>query len=156
MAALVFASCKPTEKGYRGAYDAALAKRERAAEAQMRPSTGLLTDGGPMLRMMEGDSIYVQTKRLYRKGAVKTTSPYLIYVGKFKMPTNARSLAANLENEGYSGAFHAVDTDGFHYSVAGGVSSLDSARLFVKEFVERHPGFSYVGLPGNPVINRQP
>lgn len=38
MAALMLVSCKPTEKNYKAAYDAALKKRAEVAEQQMRPA----------------------------------------------------------------------------------------------------------------------
>lgn len=38
----LFSACKPTERGYKNAYDAAVNKRAEAVREQMLPATGCL------------------------------------------------------------------------------------------------------------------
>ena len=63
MVALMFVGCKPTENNYKAAYDAAVSKRQEVAKEQMRPASGLMSDDGPQLRVVDGDSVYVLRER---------------------------------------------------------------------------------------------
>ena len=146
------AGCKPTENNYRQAYDAAKARREAANAEAMMPTSGLLSDDGTSLKIVNGDSLFVSKDRLRRDSEqpdlLKT---YNVAVGVYKMNTNAKAQAAALSDKGYDA--HAVQTTGDRwYTIAGGFDSLDEAQEFIKGFKKKNPGYPYIGLPGSPVI----
>jgi len=152
--AFSFIACKPTEKNYREAYDAAKAKREAAEAEKMIPASGLLSDDGPSMRIVEGDTLFVSNDRLR---AVKTDSmhkapaAYNVAVGVYRMSTNAEASAADLRKEGYDAS--AMQTTGNRwYTIVGSFADLKDARLLIGEFKKKNPGYPYIGLPGAPVI----
>lgn len=151
-AALIFVGCKPTEKNYKAAYDAALAKREAAVKEQMLPASGMLSDDGPQLRMLHGDSIFVLRDRLRKESGERFDGKWIVTVGMYKMSTNARAMADDLRAKGLTGADVARASGGRFFTVAAEASSLDSAAMAAKDFRSRFPGFSYIGLPGSPVL----
>lgn len=144
--------CKPTEKGYREAYDAAKAKREAAARDLMLPAEGLQSDDGPQLRVVDGDTLYVLRERLRTEDSKMPFRPWLLAVGVYKMNTNAKANAANLQAEGYGKATFMRGPENKWYTVADGASTLDSLRIMSKSFRQKHPYYPYVGLPASPVI----
>ena len=148
----LFSACKPTERGYKNAYDAAVNKRAEAVREQMLPATGLLSDDGPQMRVVDGDTIFVMRDRIYRpsdRGAVKGWS---VAVGQFKMHTTAEAGAERLKEEGYPGAMAARASQERWYTIVANVSTLDSARVAATEFRRSRPDYPFVGLPGSPVI----
>lgn len=152
IAALMFVGCKPTENNYKAAYDAAKAKREAAAAEQMRPATGLLSDDGPQLRVVDGDTLYVVSERLRMLDGATVTPRWIVAVGLFKMDTNAKATVEDLRSEGFADAFVAKAKGGKYYAVSSTAASLDSARIEQKNFRLAHPHYPYVGLPGAPVL----
>ena len=152
VAALIFVSCKPTEKNYKAAYDAAKAKREQAAAEQMRPATGLMTDDGPKLRVIAGDTLFMSQERLRMPDGSRVPGHWAVAVALFKMNTNARASAEALRDKGYDRAVAVNAPEGRHYALATTVSTLDSAKMAVGEFRTANPDYPYIGLPGAPVI----
>lgn len=152
LAALIFVGCKPTENNYRAAYDAALAKRQQAAEEQMRPATGLLSDDGPQMRVIDGDTLYVTRERLRLADGSEPQGKWAVAVGMFKMDTNAKAAASAVRDKGFTGATHVKTTGGRYYSVSALTESLDSAAAAAREFRRAFPGYPFVGLPGAPVL----
>ncbi|MDE6255610.1 MAG: SPOR domain-containing protein [Muribaculaceae bacterium] len=149
---VILSGCKPTENNYRQAYDAAKAKREAANAEAMVPATGLLSDDGISLKVIEGDSVYVSRDRLRRDPETPDVpKAYNVAVGVYKMNTNAKAQASALSEKGYDA--HAVMTTGDRwYTVAGCFDSLDEARSFIKDFKKKNPGYPYIGLPGSPIV----
>lgn len=145
-------ACKPTEQGYKSAYDAALRKRQAADAENMIPATGLQTDDGPQLRIIAGDSVYVDRQRV--RTPEGTVAPYTWYVavGVYKMSTNALANADALRRKGYARAAALRATDNRWYAVADGAGSLDSVRIKAAGFHHDNPGYPYVGLPASPVL----
>lgn len=146
--------CKPTEKNYQAAYDAAKAKREKANVELGLPATGLLSDDGPMLRIVDGDSIFVARERLRIPNdipEVDRPKEFSVGVGVYKMSTNARAAAEDLKKTGYPA--RAFETTGERwYLIADSFKTLTEAKEFVKSFRKTHPGYPYIGLPGSPVV----
>ena len=97
MVALMFVGCKPTEKNYKAAYDAALARRQEAAKEQMRPAPGVL-------RVVEGASVYVLRERLRLLDGTRLPGKWSVCVGVFKMDTNAKAAVEDMRAEGYMDA----------------------------------------------------
>lgn len=152
MAALMLVSCKPTEKNYRTAYDAALRKRAEVAEQQMRPATGLLSDDGPQLRVVDGDSVFVLRERLRHLDGSRPGGHWAVAVGVFKIDTNAKASASDLAAAGWKSAMPAKVPGGDFYALADTVASLDEARDRAARFKLDFPDYPYVGLPGAPVL----
>ena len=152
LAALMFVGCKPTEKNYKAAYDAALAKRQEAAAEQMRPATGLLSDDGPQLRVVDGDTVYVLKERIRMLDGAQVPGHWAVAVGVYKMDTNAKASAADLRAKGFPKALVARAGGAKYYTVVSTVETLDSARVAARVFGMSFPQYPYVGLPGAPVL----
>ena len=153
VASVLLTGCKPTERNYRAAYDAALAKRQAEAELRMLPASGLMSDDGPQLKIVNGDSLYVVKERLKAApGDTLPSSGWAVGVGVYKMNTNARAQAEALRNEGHRAACAARATGDRWYAVADTASSLERVAAAARKFTDNHPGYPYVGLPGHPVL----
>ena len=150
-------SCKPTEKGYRQAYEAAKSKRE-----QVDPEEDLLTGGHKLLneestnwKVIAGDS--VQLQHMFLKPTDGSTwpqsGPYRLAVAMFKMTTNANSMLADLKRKGNLQPVIATDGKDRYYIIAGSATYADSLGNVLSTFRKEHPGFQYIGLtPQKPVI----
>lgn len=154
---LSLSSCKPTEKNYKAAYDAALSKKE-AAEADVDQNIAvskLQQVEGAQLKNIDGIEVYVLNKRI--KPAVEgmeLPGNYNVAVGAYKLITNCRSQAAQLKSEGFD-AFPAKETDDLYYTVAASFPTLKEAVDFYQQY-RKKSGRVYVGLPEAPVIIYSP
>lgn len=152
-AAVILSGCKPTERNYRAAYDAALAKRQAEAEQRMLPATGLMSDDGPQLRVVGGDSVYVVKERLRPlDGDTLPDANWALGVGVYKMGTNAKAQAEALKKEGFPAARAARAAGDRWYAIADTAATLERAVDAARRFRDAHPGYPYVGLPGAPVL----
>lgn len=149
---LLITACKPTEKNYQQAYNAAKAKREAAAAETMIPASGLMSDDGPQLRVINKDSVFVDKTRLRNLDDKKPEKMWYIAVGTYKMNTNAKANAENLRSEGYENAAAFKSYGNKWFTVSGGANNLDTVVKMSKEFQKKHPDYPYVGLPGAPVL----
>lgn len=150
-------SCKPTEKGYQQAYDAAKSKRD-----QVDPDEQLLTGGHKLLnekstnwRVIAGDSLQVQHTFLKPTDGEKwpQRGPYRLAVAMFKMTTNANSMIESLKKKGTLKPLVATDGKNTYYIIAGSASYVDSLGNILSTFKRENPGFRYIGLnPEKPVI----
>lgn len=150
---LLSASCKPTEKGYKAAYDAALGKREAAmADIDVNLPEGALQQvDGPQLKEVDGVSVYLLNQRIKPvDGTEETFHSYNVAIGSYKMQTNCRAQVADLKQQGYK-AFGAYDADNLFYTIAGSFPTLSEAVKFYKEYRSGSKKV-YVGLPDAPVI----
>ncbi|MDE6741771.1 MAG: hypothetical protein K2J58_05525 [Muribaculaceae bacterium] len=150
-------SCKPTEKGYRQAYEAAKSKRE-----QKDPDEDLLTGGHKLLseeasnwRVIAGDSLQLEHKFLkpVAGSAWPQSGPYRLAVAQLKMTTNANSMLSDLKKEGSLTPVIATDGKDTYYIIAGSATYVDSLTNVLSTFKQENPEFRYVGLtPEKPVI----
>ncbi|MDE5841100.1 MAG: hypothetical protein K2H49_09290 [Muribaculaceae bacterium] len=150
-------ACKPTEKGYREAYDAAKSKRE-----QKDPDEDLLTGGHRLLseeatnwRVLAGDSLQLQHMLLKpAEGEVwQQSGPYRLAVAMFKMTTNANSMLSDLKKKGSLKPVIATDGKDRYYIIAGSATYADSLGYVLNTFRKENPGFQYIGLtPAKPLI----
>lgn len=154
IAALIFVGCKPTENNYRKAYEAAQTKREQAAAEQMRPATGLLSDDGPAMKVIDGDTIYVTRERIRLQNGDRPAGQWGVAVALFKMSTNADATANDLRAKGWGNAVSVKGPQDKHYTLVGNVETLDSAKVIVKDFQTANPQYPFIGLPGAPVVIR--
>lgn len=149
--------CKPTEKGYKAAYDAALGKRQAATESLDLglPEGALMQVDGPQLKEIDGVNVYLQSDRI--KPCDETQSlpgNYNVAVGSYKMITNCDSQCKDLRGEGYE-AFPASDSEGNYYSIIFSTDSLQEAVKCYEQYQKRTDK-SFIGLPNAPVIIYSP
>ena len=157
MLTAIFAGCKPTEKGYRQAYEAAKNRRE-----QKDPDDDLLTGGHRLLseeatnwKVLDGDSLQLQHKflRPLKGSNWPQTGPYRLAVAMFKMTTNANSMLADLKKGRSLTPVIATDGKDTYYIIAGSATYVDSLGNVLTTFRRENPGFQYIGLSqGQPVI----
>ena len=145
--------CKPTEKGYKAAYDAALGKRE-AVKADLDadvPEGALQEFDGPQLKEVDGVNVFILNQRI-RAAEVGQTLPgkYHVAVGMYKMITNCKSQVEALREGGYE-AYVAKDVEGIYYTIAASFASLSEAVKFYEKY-QKEKDRVYVGLPNAPVI----
>ncbi|MCH5233323.1 MAG: hypothetical protein J1E78_06740 [Muribaculaceae bacterium] len=154
---VLLGGCKPTERGYKAAYDAALNKREAARqEIDVDLPLGAFQQvDGPQLRTFEGVEVYVMNQRITPvQDGSKLPGQYNVAIGEYKMVTNSRSQAADLKEEGMD-AFAAKTVDGKYYTIAGSFTTMPEAIKFYQEYKSRKNRV-YVGLPDSPVIIYSP
>lgn len=149
--------CKPTEKGYRQAYEAAKSKREQKDPDEELLTGGhkLLTEGATNWRVIAGDSLQLEHKMLKpAEGSVWPQSgPYRLAVAMMKMTTNANSMLADLKKERSLTPVIATDGKDTYYIIAGSATYVDSLGNVLTTFKRENPGFRYIGLPGErPII----
>lgn len=150
----LLSACKPTEKNYKAAYDAAKVKRQESLVD--RGVTGLLqSDDSYSIRVVGGDSVWVGHDYVSLRNADDTRPSgvdgrYGVAVAAFRMPTNARAMTADLRSAGH-GAWTAVDGRGKWYVLADLYPDLQQAASGARSFAADRPSYIYVGLPA-PVV----
>ena len=153
LAAMILVACKPTEKGYKAAYDAARGKRE-AVKADIDvdlPEGAFQAVDGPQLKEVDGVKVYVLNQRIKPAEYIsQLPAEYNVAIGKYKMITNCRAQAEALREEGYE-SFPAEDTEEMFYTIAGSFPTLSEAVKFYQEY-RKEGNRVYVGLPESPVI----
>lgn len=153
LSGMLFFGCKPTEKNYKAAYDAAKARRE-ATVSEHGIGGFLQNDETLSIRVVEGDSVWVSHERVGLRDAegnpVKTEPVYGVGVAVFRMPTNAVALKDDLLKRGYEASL-ATDGRDKWFVVSGLYSELGEAAKEARRFRDLNPSFIFVGLP-SPVI----
>ncbi|MCH5225592.1 MAG: membrane lipoprotein lipid attachment site-containing protein [Muribaculaceae bacterium] len=155
--ALLLSGCKPTEKGYKSAYDAALNKRQESlADIDVKLPEGALQEfDGMELKEINGTKVYVTNQRL--KPAVenfKLPGSYNVAVGAYKMITNCKAQSEVLKEEGFE-AFPAENSEGMFYTIVGSFQKLEEAVATYEKY-QKGKNRVYVGLHGAPVIIYSP
>lgn len=149
--------CKPTEKGYKTAYDAAKSKRE-----QVDPDEALLTGGHKLLdesssnwKVLGKDTLQLQhlLLRPMEDSQWPQSGPYRLAVAMFKMNTNAKSMLKDLSGKGSLKPIIASDGKDRLYIIAGSATYADSLAQVLSTFRREHPDFQFIGLtPPQPII----
>ncbi len=151
---VLLTGCKPTENNYKAAYDAARAKRE-AVDADAEVLSGghkVLSADGPKTREADGREVRYRVLRITPEGeADLSREPYSVAVAQWRMPTNARSQAADLQREGYA-AFTAKDGHDRWWTLAGAYATFEEAARAAAGFADTHPDFPFIGLDGAPLV----
>ena len=155
LVSMAFVGCKPTEKNYKSAYDAAVNKR-KAAEALDAdlgiPGGKLQQVDGPAIKVVNGDTVYISVQHLkFVDGVENERHRYNVAVSAYKMKTNCAALVSDLFAKGYQ-AFGVQNPEGMFYVIAGSFSTLDEAAGFDKSFRVKEKNHVYSGLPSAPVI----
>ncbi len=154
---LLAASCKPTEKNYQAAYEAA--RNKRTAEAAPDPDMALPAGGAfqrldaPQTKDVNGEKLRI--KHFYIKYIGSGESPalgkYNVAVARYKMPTNVKAQAEDLVSAGYK-AFPVEGADGFYYVIAAAFPSLEETAEFVGNYKKTHEPSQFVGLDDDLLI----
>lgn len=152
---LLAAGCKPTERNYQAAYDAAQSHRQAAVadEAALSGGRELSRFEGPSLRRDGDREYYWQGVRVRPEGEGAPEGAqgrYLVAVGKYRMASNPRAQSADLRSEGWK-AYMARDAEDGFWTIAGGYDGLDEAVEEAQRFADTHREYPYIGLPG-PVV----
>lgn len=151
-----FVSCKPTEKNYQAAYDAARSKREAAAED---PDMALMlgghqldrSEGGTAVSAVDGTKLPLKSTSLKFDEPPVGTGDWYLAVARYSMPTNARAQAGDLRAKGDTVSV-ASDLDSEWYVVAARTSTRTEAGDAAARFISSHPGFRFIGLDGVPLL----
>lgn len=147
---LLAVGCKPTEKGYQQAYDAAKAKRE-----YVDPDDELLTGGHKLLD--ENSSNWValgkdtlQLQHFYLKPENgepwPQNGPYRLAVAMFKMNTNSSSLLRDISKRSTLKPVVATDGKDRHFIIAGSATTADSLEFVLETFRKENQGFRCIGM----------
>ena len=150
-----FISCKPTEKNYQTAYDRAYEASQRKNIEMQTGSNGIILEdmNAPLPEIVGTDTLFFSTGR---KRPLDVTLPadggnMGIAVGRYSVPTNARHHLADLIGE-YPGAFIASDGEESFYVVIKQIPSKEAAAAVIKQFVEDHPDYRYIGMIQSPLV----
>ena len=151
-------SCKPTEKGYKAAYDAALNKREAATASQQADLstvgvTAIQTMDGPQLKKIGDYEVYVLSERLKPIDDSDSLRKFNVAVACYKMPTNCIAQVKDLRDAGKA-AYGAKTGDDKFYVIEEGFDNLEEAAAYAAE-TARNKERAFIGLPGAPVIIRK-
>lgn len=151
----VATGCKPTEKNYKAAYDAALAKRQHVEVDMDIPAEGLMVDGEPVRKNLDGHDVtyLVSSLASFTDGGLAPLA-YNVVTGCFKMPVNALDQARSLREKRLP-AFAVKGEQEKYYSVAASFETLEEALVFYDEFIAANPSFSYVGVPALTIIEKR-
>ncbi|MDE7080767.1 MAG: hypothetical protein K2O78_03840 [Muribaculaceae bacterium] len=150
---LLSPGCKPTEKNYRSAYDVAREKRERDLQRQQElqnelglQGAGVMQQGddGAMLEEVAGRKVWTRHMNFAKADTVRI---YAVSVATFGMGTNARAMAADLRNEGWSKS-RAVEGGGRSLVLIGDSNLPEEAVEMLTRFEDGHKDWQYVGQPG--------
>ncbi len=152
---LSFSACKPTEKNYQAAYEAAQRKREaaKASEADLAlPAKGFHRDGERPRQEINGYTYVSATDFLKLiKGEEDALKKWNVAVGCYKMKTNAISRMNDLIKEGFK-AYVAENPESKFYVFGAGFANLEEAAKFASEFAAQTDSSSFVGLDGSPLL----
>lgn len=151
---LFVGGCKPTEKNYQAAYEAAVQKRQKDATDPdiFLPEGSMQQIGAPEKREINGHEIMFKVERL--KKVQDDQNPihrYNVAVSCYKMKTNCLGQVADLSEGGYD-SYGGMAGEDKYYVFAGGFDTLDEAILFFEKFKAKHKTSYFVGLPSSPVI----
>lgn len=152
---VALSGCKPTEKNYKSAYDAAVAKRQAEANDPdlNLPAGGYQKIGDPVMKVINGKSYPCLGVRIKPLSEGVEMQPYNVAVSAYKMPTNCESQVKDLIAMGYP-AFGAKTGDDRYYVIVGSYPSLEEAAAGVDAYMKKNKNAVYVGLGDSPVILR--
>ena len=150
---IVLPGCKPTEKNYKSAYDAALAKRqaENNDPDLNLPADGYKRIGEPDRKTVNGKSYDYLFVRLKPLTEGQELQPYNVAVAVYKMPTNCAAQVKDLCAAGYQ-AFGAMSGDDRYYVIIGGCPTIEEAAAAADAYMAKNKDTVYVGLKDAPLL----
>lgn len=150
-------ACKPTEKNYQAAYDAARNKRraEAASDRDMILPAGSAIQrlDAPLTKNVDGEELRIKRFfiRYIGSGETPLMSRYNVAVSRYKMPTNVKAQSEDLVAAGYN-AFPVEGNDGFYYVIAATFPTLEETADFVKKYKKNHKPSQFIGLEEDLLI----
>lgn len=148
---LAAASCKPTEAGYKAAYDAAQAKRT-AEQDDAAMYGGMFMEGAPHWRRIGADSVlYLQQPLAPLDGDSAAVANVNVAIASYKMNTNAKAHTERMKNSGLKARVLRNNKNSFLVIVAQ-YDSIQPAVSFIEDYIKSHPDDMYSGLPGRPIV----
>lgn len=152
---LLFAGCKPTEQNYQNAYEKASEAAHQKAEAEKTSATGATLSSMDTndIQVVEGDTVRINriTLKPLENDSPVGDGNVGIAVAKYSMPTNARRHLTDVKKE-YPDAFLATNGSDSYYVMIKRVANVPEAVGPIRVFETSHPGYSYLGLSGHPVV----
>lgn len=138
--------CKPSEKNYQAAYQAAKTKKakDRAADEELGMPE-LISDDGPRIESIEGIKVNSISLPVSPEPKGGKWMPYNVATGAYKMPANASSHTERLAAEGYE-SYMLRDASGMIYVCAGGFGNALQAAEFAEKYASSHPKMVYPGF----------
>ena len=148
---LAATSCKPTEAGYKAAYEAAQAKRA-AEQDDAALYGGMFMEGAPHWRRVGTDSVlYMQQPLAPLDGDSAAVADVNVAIASYKMNTNAKAHAERLKNAGLNARVLRNNKNSF-LVIAAQYDSIPPAVSFIDDYIKSHPDDMYAGLPGRPIV----
>lgn len=146
-ALMLLPACKPTEKNYKAAYDAAIQKRQKDATDPdiYIPGGKLIDDNAPQTQTIGGKEYFVRYEPLKLIDGEGPLQRYNVAVAAYKMNANALSHRERLSQD-YSGAIVAQNDKEMLIVCIGSYATPEEAAQSVTRFTERHPDATCVGL----------
>ncbi|MDE6811104.1 MAG: hypothetical protein K2J15_02010 [Muribaculaceae bacterium] len=156
LSGFLMTGCKPTEKNYRSAYNAALEKRERDEERRRELQSDLGVDREALHDVDEAGSMMItltdptgeeelrllsKARNFHREDSVRGV---VAAVATMKMESNARSLASDLNVAGFPKA-RAVRSGEDYVVIIDEGETPSALSLYVTKFRKLYPEFLYMG-----------
>lgn len=151
---LLLPSCKPTERNYQAAYDAAINKRNKdnTVDPDLLPAGAFKKAGEPELKELGGLNVLWMMLRVRPyEGQPEKRYTYNVAVACYKMPTNCSAQVSDLQEAGYA-AYGVKTGDDRYYVMAAGFDNPQEAAAFADKYAKGHEPRTFVGLPGAPVL----
>lgn len=147
--------CKPTERNYQEAYEAAIRKKQIESEDKDLniPGGKLESLDGPKQRDIGGDNFNIEAGWLKYIGddEIFRISRYNVAVARYKMRVNCEAQIEDLKKEGYK-SYILENREGYYFAVICGTDTLDEAAQAAKKYMTGKQGGVFVGLEGAPLI----
>ncbi|MCM1152939.1 MAG: SPOR domain-containing protein [Muribaculum sp.] len=149
--------CKPTEKNYKAAYEAADAKRRADLEQRGLGNMTLQNDLNISKRPVgeKGDSIWICHDLLTLEAdeiSGLSEGRYGVAVAMFRMPANANAMSEDLRSRGMKAAV-GKSGNGKWFVLSNIFTTLNDAAAGIQAFERENPDFLYVGLPAPAIVN---
>lgn len=149
--ALLVGACKPSEKNYRAAYDAARSKNERQMENLGTNEHSFESIDGIRKIVINNQTIYKDTETLASivesgRQPEAGTGSLGVAVGCYTMPTNARSQIEDLRKS-LPGVSLAKTGAGKWYVIIKLCQTEEEAAEAISTFLARHKDVVCPGLP---------
>lgn len=152
-AIMLLPACKPTEKNYKAAYEAAKQKQKRDAEDPdiLIPAGGLIDDDAPKATVINGITVNLRYEALkHISGAEMNT--FNVAIAAYKMTANALSHWERIKDQ-YAGALVVQNSKELFYVCIGTYAGKEEAAEAAAAYSAKHPDALYPGLDANmPVI----